>query len=107
MTRSADNDNTPGGDPLGKLPMFATDKQIAVAVVGKGRADSWIRSVLPVLEPRGFPKVDPLHQGRPVALVKLYYDAYLGIGPNTVPTGTDGEEDMEAWTRNRRSRRRG
>lgn len=62
---------------LDKLPLFAKDLDIAIAVVGKENASHWKRHVLPALErTRGFPRFDPLHQGRPVFLVKLFYASY-------------------------------
>jgi hypothetical protein len=52
-------------DPLCHLPMFAADREIAVAIVGKSRSEEWRKQVLPILEARGFPQIDPLHKGRP------------------------------------------
>ncbi|MGQ3215626.1 hypothetical protein [Shinella sp.] len=45
-------------DPLSKLPLFATDHEIAIAVVGKERASMYMKAVIPVLERQGFPKMD-------------------------------------------------
>ncbi|TIW84033.1 MAG: hypothetical protein E5V53_01870, partial [Mesorhizobium sp.] len=64
---------------LDRLPLFATDLEIAVAIVGKKYASLWKRDALPVLERRGFPRFDALHQGRPVPQVKQFYALYLGI----------------------------
>lgn len=66
-------------DALSKLPLFATDQQLAVAVVGKSRAVMWVKSVIPQLERKGFPRIDPLHDGRPVPLVQKFYEGYFGI----------------------------
>lgn len=79
-------------DALSKLPLFSTDKEIAIAVVGKERAAMWIKSTLPQLERQGFPVEDRLHGGRPAALVKLFYDAYLGIAAGFASAPPDGEE---------------
>lgn len=57
-------------DPLSNLPLFATDRQLAEAIVGKERATMWIKAVIPQLERKGFPRIDPLHDGRPVPLVR-------------------------------------
>lgn len=46
-------------DPFAKLPLFATDDEIAIAIVGKSRASDWKRGSLRVLEDRGFPLIDP------------------------------------------------
>ncbi|WP_372353018.1 hypothetical protein [Pararhizobium sp. BT-229] len=77
--------------------MFATDKEIAVAIVGKERAQMWIKTVIPVLERKGFPRVDPLHDGRPVPLVKRFYEGYMGITAGFAVAAPDGEENLDVW----------
>lgn len=99
----AANDNLPF-KPLDALPLFATDQQIALAVVGRAKAETWRRRTLPILEARGFPRVDPLHEGRPTTLIKKYYDTYLGLNASYVPTGAAEEEDPDSWLQGRRSR---
>ncbi|MBL8578123.1 MAG: hypothetical protein JNK47_12925 [Mesorhizobium sp.] len=77
--------------------MFASDRQIAEAIVGKHDAEKWMRERLPTLASKaGFPKVDDFHGGRPVALVKRFYDEYLGAGAakGSAPRGV---EDVSAW----------
>ncbi|MGO4637244.1 hypothetical protein AB4Z43_02270 [Mesorhizobium sp. 2RAF45] len=64
---------------LDRLPLFATDLEIGAAIVGRARADYWRRAVLPALEHRGFPGIDPLHKARPVPLVKQFFAAYFGV----------------------------
>lgn len=94
--RTAANDN----DPFTRLPLFAGDKEIAEAIVGKANAPKWIKEKLPTLATRpGFPPVDPFHGGRPVQLVRMFYQAYLGITASTV-----GMPDKEegAWNGRRR-----
>lgn len=82
-------------DLLSKLPLFATDREIAVAVVGKERASMYIKAVIPMLERSGFPRIDPLHDGRPVPLVRRFYDGYFGITAGFQATGPDGEENWD------------
>lgn len=82
---------------LDDLPIFATDLQIAEAIVGKHSAEKWLRERLPTLASKpGFPPIDDFHGGRPVKLVMKFYDAYLGTGakPATAPRGV---EDKSAW----------
>ncbi|WFS02748.1 hypothetical protein [Rhizobium tumorigenes] len=87
-------------DPFAKLPLFATDDEIAIAIVGKSRASDWKRGSLRVLEDRGFPLIDPLHGGRPVPLIKKWYDLYLGVDRSYVQrTQEDGKENLEAFRR--------
>ncbi|MER9533271.1 hypothetical protein NKI89_26175 [Mesorhizobium sp. M0309] len=60
---------------LDKLPLFASDLEIAVAIVGKMHAVHWKKTMLPALEVHGFPRFDHAHFGRSVHLVKLFYTA--------------------------------
>lgn len=104
MTRRADNDNE-RFTTLDSLPMFASDRQIATALVGRSNADLWLKRTLPILESRGFPRIDALHDGRPVPLVKRYYDNYLGANASYVSTGARTPENPEGWTENLRTRK--
>jgi hypothetical protein len=88
-------------DLLSHLPLFATDQQLAVAIVGKERASMWVKTVIPQLERKGFPRIDPLHDGRPVPLVKKFYDGYFGITAGFAATAPDGEERLGLWKRRR------
>ncbi|RDL51779.1 hypothetical protein BLJAPNOD_02920 [Ensifer sp. M14] len=90
-------------DPLSQLPLFATDRQLAVAIVGKERAAMWIKAVIPQLERKGFPRIDPLHDGRPVPLVRKFYDGYFGITVGFSATAPDGEENWD-WHSKRQRR---
>lgn len=87
--------------PLDHLPLFASDDAIAEALVGKRAAAKWLRDKLPALETKGFPGVDPIHGGRPVPLVRLYYQNYLRL-PADLRGARDGDEDESAWKRSRR-----
>ncbi|MBB6304686.1 hypothetical protein [Rhizobium leucaenae] len=88
-------------DALFKLPLFATDKELAVAIVGKERAAMWMKAVIPVLERKGFPRIDPLHDGRPVPLVWKFYDGYFGITAGFNVAAPDGEERLGLWKRSK------
>ncbi|RUM95593.1 hypothetical protein EET67_22450 [Pseudaminobacter arsenicus] len=87
---------------LDDLPMFASDRQIAEAIVGKDEAEKWMRERLPTLASKpGFPPIDAFHGGRPVRLVARFYDEYLGgsAGSGSAPRGV---EDVSAWKPSRR-----
>lgn len=84
-------------DPLSKLPLFATDRDLAIAIVGKERASMWVKTVIPQLERKGFPRIDPLHDGRPVPLVRRFYDGYFGITAGFHVAAPDGEERLGEW----------
>lgn len=100
------NDNTRATfKTLDALPLFATDKEIAIAIVGPQRAAEWLRARLPTLAARaGFPKIDEFHGGRAVSRVKLFYEEYLGITGDHPGFAQDGKEDFTPW---KKSRRRG
>lgn len=103
MSRRADNDNEPF-KALDALPLFANDRQLAIAIVGKERASMWIKTVIPQLDRKGFPRIDPLHDGRPVPLVKKFYEGYFGITAGFAAVAPDGEERLGQW---KKSKRRG
>lgn len=89
---------------LDKLPMFASDREIAEAIAGKRNAGKWLEK-LPVLESKlGFPKIDEFHGGRPVPLVRLFYLNYLRL-PRDMKGAPDGEDDDASWNRRSRMRR--
>ncbi|OJU05895.1 MAG: hypothetical protein BGN83_14695 [Rhizobium sp. 63-7] len=91
-----------GLEKLGALPMFANDRQLAVAIVGKDRAAMWVKTVIPQLEKKGFPRIDALHDGRPVPLVKKFYEGYFGITAGFAASAPDGEERLGQWKKVRR-----
>lgn len=84
---------------LERLPLFATDLEIAIAIVGKQRASKWKREVLPALEPRGFPKFDALHGGRPVIKVAKFYETYMGATGPRINAAPDGGDKVGQWPR--------
>lgn len=99
----ADNDNALPFKALDALPMFATDQQIATAIVGGKRAAYWRTAVLPVLERQGFPVEDPLHMARAVPLVRKFYEGYFGITAGFVMAKPDGKEKTWQPKRQRKS----
>ncbi|MGK9198987.1 hypothetical protein [Sinorhizobium meliloti] len=93
-------------DPLSKLPMFASDQEIAIAIVGKANAANWRRGALVLLEARGFPKIDALHGGRPVPLVRKWYNQYMALDASYVLKSLEpAKENPDAWTRSKRAAR--
>lgn len=79
---------------LDKLPLFADDHDIAVAIVGKARA-TYFKSILPILERRGFPRKCPLHGGRSVFLIRLFYQAYYAPEVSAVRYGAESYRGAE------------
>lgn len=74
---------------LEKLPLFATDRELAIAIVGPKRASEWLRTHFPTISAKqGFPRVDAFHGGRPVIKVAKFYETYFGAtgpGINAAP----------------------
>jgi hypothetical protein len=85
---------------LDALPLYASDEQIGVAILGKGRAKEWCAIALG-LERKGLPQVDPIHRGRYVPAVKQWYDARHGVGTSTGGKA-DGPEDWGSWNQSKR-----
>lgn len=93
---------TPPPLTLDDLSMFATDREIAEAIVGREKADQWLRERLPTLASKaGFPKIDDFHGGRPVKLVAKFYDEYLGVGTGILPPPR-ATVDPSAWKPSKR-----
>jgi hypothetical protein len=90
---------------LDKLPLFATDIEIAVAIVGKARAERWRKERLPTLERKGFPAVDAFHGGRAVPLVRKFYEAYFGITAGFAMAKPGGEDRVGMWLGRRLEKR--
>jgi len=83
------------------LPLYATDDELAKAVLGK-RAKDW-PMLLRLYEPRGFPKISALTGGRYVPAVIQFFDAKEGVGGSIIPT-PDGVE--KPWQSEKMPRRR-
>lgn len=94
--------NTITNSALDKLPLFASDLEIAVAIVGKQNASSWKREMIPALERKGFPRFDPVHKGRAVPLVRKFYEAYFGLTMGAGPLQPDGKERLGQYSRRKR-----
>ncbi|MBO9124823.1 MULTISPECIES: hypothetical protein [unclassified Rhizobium] len=87
--------------PFDNLPLFATDIELATAIVGKARAKEWAKARLPTLSNRpGFPKFDEFHGGWPVALVAAWYEN--SWFPGQADRSTRELENPSAWKKSRR-----
>jgi hypothetical protein len=90
-------------DPFEHLPLFASDLELATAIVGSKNASGWVRDKLPVIAAKpGFPAIDDFHGGRPVPLIKRFYEHYLGItgGSFGIPGGKEAD-----WSTLKRKRK--
>jgi hypothetical protein len=90
------------GSNLELLPLFATDDAIGAALLGADRVQEF-RQMVPLLEARGFPKIDPLIGGRYVPAIRAHFDHVYGLDHHggTPPLAPDGVEDFEKWKRKR------
>jgi hypothetical protein len=97
------NDNKMSFRSLDNLPMFATDKEIALAVVGTKRAADWLRASFPKISAqRGFPQVDAMHGGRATVKVAKFYETYIGATGPGINAAQDGGDKVGTWNRSSR-----
>lgn len=60
------------------LPLFATDTELGLALLGRARAALWGNIALE-FEQEGLPKNDPRLGGRYVPAVKAFFDRQYGL----------------------------
>ena len=88
----------PRDEALDSLPLFADDEAIGTMLLGPKRMREWLQ-IVPLLETRGFPKVDQMLGGRYVRAVISFFDHQYGLDHGSVPPlAPDGPEDFETWT---------
>jgi hypothetical protein len=87
---------------LDALPLFATDAELAKAILGK-RAKEWPR-VVALYEAKGLPPINTLMCGRFVPAVLKFFDHLEGVTNSAPVASCDGKEDALAW--NKRKTRR-
>ncbi|RVU21039.1 hypothetical protein [Methylobacterium oryzihabitans] len=80
---------------LAALPEFASDAEIAAALVGKARAAE-AEALFPTLEAAGFPHVDPRFKARYVPAVRRFFEAECGLSP---PAGAEADHRPRGWRR--------
>jgi hypothetical protein len=87
------------------LPLFASDDAIGAALLGAERVQEF-RAMVPLLEARGFPKVDQLMGGRYVPAVRAFFDHLYGVDrdANAPPLAPDGVEDFAGWKQKQKLR---
>lgn len=83
-------------------PLFLPDEEIAQRILG-ARAREF-KALAPLLERRGFPKIDAVMGGRYWPAVKRFFDVENGL-VETRPLAPSGREDVEAWRSSRQKRR--
>ncbi|RXG93025.1 hypothetical protein EAS62_20220 [Bradyrhizobium zhanjiangense] len=89
---------------LEQLPLFADERALSDAILGHGSYTHW-RAIVPLLERRGFPKVDGLMGGRYTRAVRAFFDREYGIHGATQVSEPHQPADLGAWKRERAARR--
>jgi hypothetical protein len=87
-----------------QLPLFADEKSLSDAVLGRGKYSHW-RAVVPLLERRGFPTIDGLMGGRYWPAVKAFFDREYKIDAAYHVSAPDGPEDLGGMERIRADRK--
>jgi hypothetical protein len=57
--------------PLDRLPLFASEDEVARALLGPGKVAEW-RQIAPLLEKRGFPSIDGGRRYTPA--IRAFFD---------------------------------
>jgi hypothetical protein len=80
---------------LDDLPIFASDLEIGIAVVGLANAKHWASVTVKILEKMpGFARYDEAHGGRYVPGVKKFYEDFHA---EHQPSLVGGRENPEGW----------
>jgi hypothetical protein len=89
---------------LRELPLFADERMLSEAILGHGAYTHW-RAIAPLLERRGFPKVDGLTGGRYTPAVKAFFDSEYSIGGATQAQAPHRPAELGAWKKRRGNRK--
>lgn len=79
---------------IDRLPLFADEEALSGAIMGPGKTPHW-KQVAPLLEGRGFPKIDAVMGGRYTPAVKAFFDREYKVTAAHQVAARDGAED---WT---------
>lgn len=91
---------------LDQLPAFASDEDLAAALMGTGKTTAF-RAVAPLLEADGFPKIDALMGGRYTRAVIAFFDREYRLDTANPVAARDGPEALGTWKNSRKTARRG
>jgi hypothetical protein len=91
--------------PLEKLPLFATEQEIATALLGPGKVDHW-QQIAPLLERRGLPTIDGLMGGRYTPAVRKFFDRNYRVGEDgQVASTPHAAAELGSWQGKKNTRR--
>jgi hypothetical protein len=74
------------------VPLYPPEEEIAELMFGKGHVREW-RQIVPLLERKGLPPVDPLTGRRYFPAVRRFFDLRHGLVSGPGPYAPDGVED--------------
>lgn len=86
--------------PLHELPLFASEEDVASALMGPGRLGHW-RALAPLLEGRGLPKIDAEMGGRYTPAIRKFFDQQYRIDTPYM-SAPDGPENFSGSWRKRK-----
>lgn len=86
---------------LDQLPAFASEDDLATALMGTGKITVW-RQIAPLLERRGFPTVDGLLGGRYVPAVKAFFDREYRVTGESQVSAPHSPAELGTWKKNAR-----
>jgi hypothetical protein len=87
--------------PFDALPLFADDRELALALLGPKRAKEW-PMVVHVFERLGLPPIDRTTRGRYTPAVKSFLDRIYNPGGMGSAAAPDGVEGVLPWNEKRR-----
>jgi hypothetical protein len=91
---------------LDKLPLFATEQEIATALLGPGKVEHW-QQIVPLLERRGLPTIDGLMGGRYTPAVRKFFDLDYRVGEDgRVAAAPHTPAELGSW-RSKKNARQG
>jgi hypothetical protein len=82
--------------PIDKLPLFADEEALSCALLGPGKFSYW-KQIAPLLEGRGFPKIDHQMGGRYTPAVKRFFDDEYRLNTVQPVAVRDGPEALGTW----------
>jgi hypothetical protein len=86
--------------PLDNLPLFADEEAVSTALLGPGKVAHW-RQIAPLLEGRGFPKIDAEMGGRYTPAIRRFFDDEYRLNTTHPVALRDGPEALGTWGKKR------
>lgn len=88
---------------LDELPAFASEDDLATALMGTGKITAF-RAVVPLLEKRGFPTIDGLMGGRYVPAVKAFFNREYAVDGEAQVSAPHAPAELGTWKKQKGGR---